>query len=44
MRSGLRNLAHRAAKFGGTLVVETPEGGGSSVVWRVPLDASRTQT
>ncbi len=37
MRSGLRNLAHRAAKFGGTLVVETPEGGGSSVVWRVPL-------
>ncbi|USX56556.1 GAF domain-containing protein [Lentzea sp. HUAS12] len=36
-RSGLRNLAHRAAKFGGTLAVQAPEGGGACLVWRVPL-------
>jgi signal transduction histidine kinase len=36
-RSGLRNLAHRASKFGGTLAVRPTEGGGACVVWRVPL-------
>jgi signal transduction histidine kinase len=36
-RSGLRNLAHRASKFGGTLAVRATEGGGACVVWRVPL-------
>jgi signal transduction histidine kinase len=36
-RSGLRNLAHRASKFGGSLAVTAPEGGGACVVWRVPL-------
>ncbi|WP_231114780.1 GAF domain-containing protein [Lentzea aerocolonigenes] len=36
-RSGLRNLASRAAKFGGTLAVRATEGGGACVVWRVPL-------
>ncbi|WP_245744412.1 GAF domain-containing sensor histidine kinase [Lentzea fradiae] len=37
VRSGLYNLAHRAAQFGGTFRVRTPEGGGARVVWRVPL-------
>lgn len=37
-RSGLRNLAHRASKFGGTLAVRATEGGGACVVWRVPLN------
>jgi signal transduction histidine kinase len=36
-RSGLRNLAHRAAQFGGSLEVQATEGGGACVVWRVPL-------
>ncbi len=36
-RSGLRNLASRAAKFGGTLAVRATVGGGACVVWRVPL-------
>ncbi|MFD4674375.1 GAF domain-containing protein [Lentzea sp. NPDC058450] len=36
-RSGLRNLAHRASKFGGSLAVRATEGGGACVVWRVPL-------
>ena len=36
-RSGLRNLASRAAKFGGTLAVRATDGGGACVVWRVPL-------
>ncbi len=36
-RSGLRNLAHRAAQFGGTFAVRAAEGGGTCVIWRVPL-------
>ncbi|PJE95226.1 histidine kinase [Streptomyces carminius] len=36
-RSGLRNLAERAAKLGGELLVEAPEGRGSRLTWRVPL-------
>ncbi|QES47499.1 histidine kinase [Streptomyces venezuelae] len=36
-RSGLRNLEERAQDVGGTFTVETPEGGGSSFVWRAPL-------
>ncbi|WP_090103858.1 GAF domain-containing protein [Lentzea jiangxiensis] len=36
-RSGLRNLAHRASKFGGSLEVHPVDGGGARVVWRVPL-------
>ncbi|MGZ3144119.1 GAF domain-containing protein [Lentzea chajnantorensis] len=39
-RSGLRNLAHRAAQFGGTFAVRAADGGGARVVWRVPLDRS----
>ncbi|WP_214411651.1 sensor histidine kinase [Sphaerisporangium fuscum] len=36
-RSGLRNLADRAARLGGTFTVEAAEGGGTRVTWRVPL-------
>jgi signal transduction histidine kinase len=36
-RSGLRNLARRAAALGGTLRVEDRSGGGTRLVWRVPL-------
>ncbi|SEL51525.1 GAF domain-containing protein [Streptacidiphilus jiangxiensis] len=36
-RSGLVNLAERAAKNGGTLETETPAGGGTRLVWRVPV-------
>lgn len=36
-RSGLNNLAERAEKLGGGLSIESPEGGGSRLVWRVPL-------
>ncbi|HEX7307928.1 MAG TPA: GAF domain-containing protein [Lentzea sp.] len=36
-RSGLRNLAHRAEKFGGTFTVRAGEDGGACLVWRVPL-------
>ncbi|MGN6791767.1 MAG: GAF domain-containing sensor histidine kinase, partial [Streptosporangiaceae bacterium] len=36
-RSGLRNLEQRAAALGGSLAVSTPEGGGTELVWRVPL-------
>ncbi|WP_405577311.1 GAF domain-containing protein [Streptomyces sp. NBC_01092] len=38
-RSGLANLAERAQQLGGELEVITPEGGGSTLVWRVPLAA-----
>jgi signal transduction histidine kinase len=37
-RSGLANLAARAAQFGGTLVVESAPGRGTRLQWRVPLD------
>jgi signal transduction histidine kinase len=36
-RSGLANLAERAAELGGTLRVATAEGGGTELEWRVSL-------
>jgi signal transduction histidine kinase len=36
-RSGLANLAKRAAGLGGTLEVDSTEGNGTTLVWRVPL-------
>lgn len=36
-RSGLRNLAERAEVVGGTFTVDTPDEGGSRLVWRAPL-------
>ncbi|TJZ58971.1 GAF domain-containing sensor histidine kinase [Streptomyces piniterrae] len=36
-RSGLSNLAKRAESVGGELTVETPETGGTRLVWSVPL-------
>ncbi|MBO0916173.1 GAF domain-containing protein [Streptomyces laculatispora] len=36
-RSGLDNLARRAANLGGELTVGTPEHGGTRLVWTVPL-------
>ncbi|WP_432173219.1 sensor histidine kinase [Streptomyces sp. Tue6028] len=41
-RSGLRNMAERAQQLGGKLELSTPEGGGSTLAWRVPL-AEREQ-
>ncbi|MFI7413472.1 GAF domain-containing protein [Streptomyces sp. NPDC049627] len=38
-RSGLANMAERAQQLGGELTVTTPEGGGSTLVWRVPVAA-----
>ncbi|WP_405539734.1 GAF domain-containing sensor histidine kinase [Streptomyces sp. NBC_00075] len=35
-RSGLRNMAERAEQQGGRLELRTPEGGGTTLVWRVP--------
>lgn len=34
---GLQNLAERAERLGGTMRLGTPSGGGTSLVWRVPL-------
>ncbi|MBK5305491.1 MAG: histidine kinase, partial [Frankiaceae bacterium] len=36
-RSGLGNLAARAAQLGGTLQIESAPGTGTRVTWRVPL-------
>ncbi|WP_037603573.1 sensor histidine kinase [Streptacidiphilus rugosus] len=36
-RSGLVNLAERAAKHGGTLETDSSPGNGTRLVWRVPL-------
>jgi signal transduction histidine kinase len=36
-RSGLRNLEHRAAALGGSLVTRPAKGGGTELIWRVPL-------
>ncbi|MFF1478949.1 GAF domain-containing protein [Streptomyces sp. NPDC058301] len=36
-RSGLRNLAERAEQLGGRLELGGAEGGGTALVWRVPL-------
>ncbi|MBH1937533.1 GAF domain-containing protein [Streptomyces sp. AV19] len=40
-RSGLRNLAERAERHGGALSVETRGGGGTLLVWRIPLAGRR---
>jgi signal transduction histidine kinase len=40
-RSGLRNLEHRAAALGGTMVTGQAEGGGTELTWRVPLARDR---
>jgi signal transduction histidine kinase len=37
LRSGLRNLEQRAAEAGGTFKVERPAGGGTRLMWTVPL-------
>ncbi|MFB7629387.1 GAF domain-containing sensor histidine kinase [Streptomyces sp. NPDC056149] len=36
-RSGLRNLAQRAEELGGTMAVDTPEDGGTRLVWSAPV-------
>ncbi|MFD8559492.1 GAF domain-containing protein [Streptosporangium canum] len=36
-RSGLRNLQERAERLGGSFTAESPEGGGTRLVWSVPL-------
>ena len=36
-RSGLGNMAERARQFGGHLELNRPEGGGTELVWWVPL-------
>ncbi|GAA1098500.1 MULTISPECIES: sensor histidine kinase [Streptomyces violaceusniger group] len=36
-RSGLRNMAERAEKLGGVLELGRPPGGGTRLVWAVPL-------
>jgi signal transduction histidine kinase len=36
-RSGLRNMAERAEILGGTFTTETREGGGTALIWRVPV-------
>jgi signal transduction histidine kinase len=40
-RSGLANLAERAAELGGTLRVIAADGGGTEVAWSVPLPEAR---
>nr|WP_202529426.1 GAF domain-containing sensor histidine kinase [Streptomyces sp. SID486] len=40
-RSGLRNMAERAAGLGGRLAVTSPAGGGATLEWRVPLPRER---
>jgi signal transduction histidine kinase len=36
-RSGLRNMAERAQQLGGELEIDSPAGGGTVLVWRVPV-------
>ncbi|HEX6853686.1 MAG TPA: GAF domain-containing protein [Streptosporangiaceae bacterium] len=43
-RSGLANMADRAAALGGTLTAEPADGGGTVLEWRVPLPAGQTAT
>jgi signal transduction histidine kinase len=33
---GLKNIRGRAEKLGGSLTIETPDGGGTRVLWKVP--------
>ncbi|MGW2829628.1 GAF domain-containing protein [Streptomyces sp. NPDC001286] len=37
-RSGLRNMAERAEQLGGSLRMDCPEGGGTTLVWLVPVE------
>jgi signal transduction histidine kinase len=37
VRSGLRNLEHRATEVGGSLRLERPAAGGTRLVWTVPV-------
>lgn len=43
-RSGLANMADRAAKLGGQLRVSPAEGGGTELEWRVPLPSASEAT
>ena len=43
-RSGLANMADRAAALGGTLTAEPADGGGTVLEWRVPLPADQAAT
>ena len=36
-RSGLANMAARAAELGGRLAIDPAEGGGTQLDWRVPV-------
>jgi signal transduction histidine kinase len=36
-RSGLRNMAERAERLGGRLELTSPEKGGATLRWHVPL-------
>ncbi|WP_390898591.1 GAF domain-containing sensor histidine kinase [Streptomyces fulvoviolaceus] len=40
-RSGLHNMAERARQLGGELRLTTPEGGGSTLLWRVPVPGAK---
>ncbi|MDX3112007.1 GAF domain-containing sensor histidine kinase [Streptomyces scabiei] len=40
-RSGLRNMAERAEQLGGGLEIGKPEGGGTTLTWRVPLQKAQ---
>lgn len=39
-RSGLRNMAERAQQLGGELELTCPPSGGTTLVWRVPVEES----
>ncbi|QLE75461.1 GAF domain-containing protein [Streptomyces rectiverticillatus] len=43
-RSGLRNLAERAERHGGQLLLSAPSGDGTVLTWRVPLPAEQPRT
>nr|BFD81805.1 two-component system sensor histidine kinase [Streptomyces sp. Xyl84] len=40
-RSGLANMEERARKLGGGLEITTPEGGGTALVWCVPVGGTQ---
>ena len=40
-RSGLRNLEQRAVGLGGSLTARPRDGGGTELIWRVPLSRPR---
>ncbi|MBY8845745.1 GAF domain-containing protein [Streptomyces sp. SP2-10] len=43
-RSGLRNMAERAERRGGRLELGSPDGGGATLEWRVPLPAEQPRS